>query len=202
MESEWLQLHRDLVNGSRLRATIQRTRTVLLLLVEEELFLTLASRGSLDRCNTNRGCTLTFSRREECFPLLDVSNLLSHRWFVGRNPTVRLRPVSLSRPRCWNSREDTTNDVSRRSNVTKVYPVLFSGMLSWYDISKAEKAYSARGFAVFTHPLFLADHVGVARIANGNADQTGCGKRMGLFRFAIQWVAAFPLIYDRKGLTL
>lgn len=32
------------------------------------------------------------------------------------------------------------------------------------------------GFAVFTHPLFLADHVDVARIGNGNADETGCGK--------------------------
>lgn len=35
------------------------------------------------------------------------------------------------------------------------------------------------GSAVLTHPLFSADHVGVARITNGNADETGCGKRRG-----------------------
>lgn len=35
------------------------------------------------------------------------------------------------------------------------------------------------GFAVLTHPLFPADHVGVARITNGNADETSCGKRRG-----------------------
>lgn len=38
------------------------------------------------------------------------------------------------------------------------------------------------GFAVFTHPLFLADHVDVARIGNGNADETGCGNA-GAFLF-------------------
>lgn len=74
MESEWSQLQGDLVNGSQLWATIQRTRTVLLLLVVEGVISDArASRGSLDRCNTNRGCTLTFSRREECFPRLSMS---------------------------------------------------------------------------------------------------------------------------------
>lgn len=35
------------------------------------------------------------------------------------------------------------------------------------------------GFAVFTHPLFSANHVNVVRIANGNADEIGCGKCRG-----------------------
>lgn len=49
-----------------------------LLVVEKELFLTLASRGSPDRCNTNRGCILIFSRREEHFPRLSMPIIYGH----------------------------------------------------------------------------------------------------------------------------
>lgn len=114
-----------------------------------------------------------FATRRMFSAPLDISNLQPHRWFVERNPT---------RPRCWNltwghrGRMTCPVEATWPRSTPSFFRVCCHSMTSagWKSVPAIQN-----GFAVFAHPLFPADHVVVARIVNGNANETGCGKRRG-----------------------